>query len=355
MQLSLTPLSSAGMIRAKATDETPLPGRRWITRGGSWNMFDGLVGTASRLLGSWQRSLLRERADIGEAAEPAQPRSYRRLERVLVTDEVSRTLFREYAGHRASSRGEEEIGWVLLGVRDSDFALVLATLPAGAQRTAGVAHVQFNCIAQALASRVVRQWDKRLVMLGVVHTHPGSLRHPSDGDFQGDSAWVGRLRGSEGIFGIGTSDGLSSNGVLVGRQPQPHVQGFGELLMSWYALAVGDRHYRPLDVQLTLGPDLALRLHEVWCTVEVFAEPLDRLCRQQAGITFDVVPGKSGSALAACLKLAEPGTALRIIMEGKEAAFYWQRGQELVSVEPPTGPLDRCVYLVLADLAGQMA
>ena len=343
------------MIRAKATHETPLQRRRRITGGGSSNMFDGLVGTAGRLLGSWQRSLLGDRVALVDAPEPAPPRSYRRLQRVVLTDEVSRTLFREYAGHRASSRGEEEIGWVLLGVRESDFALVLATLPAGAQRSAGVAHVEFNCTAQALASRIVRQWDKRLVMLGVVHTHPGSLRHPSDGDFHGDSAWVGRLRGSEGVFGIGTSDGLSGNGVVVGRQPQPHVQEFGELLMSWYALAVGDRHYRPLEVQLALGPDLALRLHEVWSTVEVFAEPLERLCRQQAAMSFDVVPGKCGSALAACLKLAEANTAMRIIMEGKEAAFYWQRGQELISVEPPPGPLDRSVYLVLADLAGQTA
>jgi len=316
-------------------------------------MFQGVVGTASRLLGSLHRSLLGDRHSPVQAPKLPPACAYRRLRRVVLTDEVGRTLFQEYASHRASTRGEEEIGWVLLGVREVDYALVLATLPAGAQRSAGVAHVRFNSSAQALASRIVRQWDKRLMMLGVVHTHPGSLRHPSDGDFEGDSLWVSRLRGGEGVFGIGTADGPKGNGVLVGRQPQPHVQALGELLMSWYALGEGEARYRPLDVHLTLGPDLALRLHSIWTTVEAFAEPLERLCRQQSGIVFDVVPGHSGSALAACLKLAEPNTGLRIILEGKEAAFYWQRGQELLSVDPPPGQLDRSVYLVLADLAGK--
>ena len=53
------------------------------------------------------------------------------------------------------------------------------------------------------------------------------------------------------------------------------------------------------------------------------------------------------------VKLAEPGTALRLVLEGKEAAYLWQRGDELLTVDPPAAQLDRGVYLVLAELAGQ--
>jgi len=190
-------------------------------------------------------------------------------------------------------------------------------------------------------------------MLGVVHTHPGSLRHPSDGDFRGDSQWVGRLRGREGLFGIGTADGQVRNDELLSEKPQPHVQAHGELLLSWYALGENDQQYRPLDVQLTPGPDLALPLHGIWEIIEEFCEPLERLCRQQVGVTFDIVPGQIGSALAVSMKLAEQNSSLRIVLEGTEAAIYWQRGQELLAVDSAEGPLDRRVYLVLAELVGK--
>src|SRR5206468_12639274 len=160
-------------------------------------------------------------------------------------------------------RGGEETGWLLLGWRDADEAVALATLPAGADREAGEAHVRFNSSAQAVGSRIVRQTDRRLTMLGVVHTHPGSLRHPSDGDFQGDTQWVGQLRGGEGVFGIGTADGTRESGTVVARQPRSHVQCLGELSLSWYSLGSGDRRYRTMPVALTLGPDLARPLHAV--------------------------------------------------------------------------------------------
>ena len=168
-------------------------------------MLQALVSAASRLLHDLNRSYLADRFPPRFADEtPAlSPRNYQPLRRVALTDGVGRTLFEEFAEHRRGVRGEEETGWVLLGTRDRDEAVVMATLPAGAERSAGVAHVHFNPDAQALASRIVRQVDRRLTMLGVVHTHPGTLRHPSDGDFRGDSAWVGQLRGREGVFGIG--------------------------------------------------------------------------------------------------------------------------------------------------------
>jgi hypothetical protein len=189
-------------------------------------------------------------------------------------------------------------------------------------------------------------------MLGVLHTHPGSLRHPSDGDYQGDSQWVGQLRGGEGIFGIGTADADSSDG-LVARQPQSNMQCLGELCLSWYSLRQGDRHYRPLPVGLTLGPDLARPLHPLWEAIEYYAEQLDRLCRQQAGLSFEVLSGKRGPVLAVNITLAEPTEQLRVLLEEKEVRYYLVRNGDLLEVDMHEPQVDRSVYLILAELAGQ--
>src|SRR5713226_8964445 len=280
-------------------------------------MLRAVVGIASRLLGDLKRPFLRQRIPESETQEaaPAKIARYQPLERVLLTDGVGRTLFDEYAAHQASLRGGEETGWVLLGLREQEEAIVLATLPAGSARDAGAGHVQFNSWGQVLASRIVRQADRRLTILGVVHTHPGSLRHPSDGDYRGDSIWVGQLRGGEGIFGIGTADNPQHNGLALAVQPRPNVQCLGKLRLSWYSLANGDRNYRPLPAGYTLGPDLARPLHSVWAVIEAHADRLDRLCRQQAGVTFEVVAGKQGPALAAMIPLAEKGNAIRVLLE----------------------------------------
>src|SRR5262249_5603471 len=148
------------------------------------------------------------------------PRPYRSLRHIIITDGVGRALFEEYALHEKSSRGDEETGWLLLGVRKEEEALVLATLPAGVEYDAGASHVHFNSQGQAVGSRIVRQVDKRLTVLGVVHTHPGSLRHPSDGDFRADSEWVARLRGQEGVFGIGTVDTQTEESGSFASQPK---------------------------------------------------------------------------------------------------------------------------------------
>ncbi len=195
-------------------------------------MLHGLLTTACRWLHHWRQALGSERVPAAELFAPPGPRSYHKLERVVLAADVARTLLDDFAEHRAGPRGDEEVGWVLLGVREENEVLVLATLPAGADREAGVAHVHFNSTAQAVACRIVRQGNRRLGIVGVVHTHPGTLRHPSDGDFQGDSLWVGRLRGSEGVFGIGTADGKPANGKPV-SYPE-HMQGEGELCFSWY-------------------------------------------------------------------------------------------------------------------------
>jgi proteasome lid subunit RPN8/RPN11 len=319
-------------------------------------MLQALVSIASRLLDDLKRPFLRQRIVETEAhavAAPTGPR-YQALKRVLLTDDVGRTLFEEYAAHQAGTRGDEETGWVLLGLREEEQATVVATLPAGAARDAGVGHVLFNSWGQVLGSRIVRQADRRITILGVVHTHPGSLRHPSDGDFRGDSNWVGQLRGGEGIFGIGTADNTQHNGLAVAYQPRPNVQCLGKLRFSWYALATGDRNYRPLPVDYTLGPDLARSLHSVWTVIEAHADRLDRLCRQQAGVSFEVVAGKLGPALAVRVPLAEPGRAIRVLLEDKEVHYYLLRDGQPLLAEPRDPRIDRAIYLLLAELAAQV-
>src|SRR5579872_5515964 len=178
-------------------------------------MWTAVVARASQLLTRLRRSWHRPPFSLIEKREPPPSRvNYQPLERVLLTDGVGRTLFEEYAAHRAQANGDLETGWMLLGLREPHEAIVLATLPAGVEVNASATHIGFNTSGQALASRIVRQHDKRLRILGVVHTHPGSLRHPSDGDFHGDSQWVPQLRGGEGVFGIGTADGVPNSRVV---------------------------------------------------------------------------------------------------------------------------------------------
>jgi hypothetical protein len=271
-----------------------------------------------------------------------------------LTDEVSRTLFEEYASHREGSRGHEETGWVILGLREIDQAVALATLPAGTESEAGVAHVRFNSSGQAIASRIVRQTDRRITILGIVHTHPGSLRHPSDGDYRGDSVWVEQLRGHEGIFGIGTADGAPMEDALYARHPKAHVQSLGPLRLSWYSLRAGQSGYRPLPYELTLGPDLARPLHPVWATIECHAERLERLCRLQAGIHFEVVSGPEGDGVVMELPLEEDGRRLRVTMYGKEVRYFVVQDGQVMALESDEPRVDRGIYLLLAELAGQM-
>lgn len=319
-------------------------------------MLNALVRMAGRLWYELNRSWPRDTSLVPNARPPLAPSvpHYGPLKRVLLTDEVGRTLFEEYAAHRHGPRGHEETGWVLLGLREANEAVVLATLPAGTERNAGVAHVRFNSGGQALGSRIVRQADRRLTMLGVVHTHPGSLRHPSDGDLQGDSQWVGRLRGHEGIFGIGTADAKDTGENMYLRQLKPHVQCLGPLCLSWYSLREGDANYRPLSCDLTLGPDLARPLHSVWSTVETHAERLDRLYCQQAGVKFEMAAGRHGPALAAVVPLAELGQAVRILLEGKEVRYFLIRDGETLETSSRELQVDRGVYLLLAELAAQL-
>jgi len=314
----------------------------------------GLVSRARQLALELQRSLRRP-APAPRAARPAgrpAPVEYGPLQRVLLTDGVGRTLFEEYSEHRAAARGEEETGWVLVGLREASEAVVLATFPAGTRRDAGVAHIRFDSSGQVLASRIIRQADRRLTILGVVHTHPGSLRHPSDGDLRGDAQWVRHLRGRDGVFGIGTADAPAVGGMFA-YQPRPNVQCMGELRFSWYALAEGDSAYRPLPVELTIGPDLARPLHAIWEMLESHAERIDRLYRQQTGLRFEVTGDEWGPGLILTVPLAAGGEAIRVVVRPKGVFYYVIRGGEVLEVQHHDEQVDRGVYLLLAELASR--
>ena len=317
-------------------------------------MLRAVVSAATKWAGDLQRAWLRPRGTPeGRPPPPAGPTAYLPLDGIRLTDGVARTLFEEYAAHRAEARGDEETGWVLLGLREQSQAVVLATLPAGAQRDASVSHVRFNSTAQAVGSRIIRQTDRRLTILGVVHTHPGSLRHPSDGDYAGDSQWVANLRGEEGVFGIGTADARPGNASLFAEQPKPHVQTMGELRLSWYSLRSGAPSYRPLPVSLTIGPDLARPLHGIWTTIEAHAERLERLARQQTGVTFAVADDDRGKALEVQVPLAEPGAAVRARVTEKEVRYYLVRDGRLFEADGSDDRVDRGIYLLLAELAAE--
>ncbi len=275
------------------------------------------------------------------------------MHRLVLADEVSRTLFAEFAEHRLSDRGDEETGWVLLGLRTENEAIVLATLPAGANRDAGDSHVRFDPIVQAAASRVVRQGNRNLTMLGVVHTHPGSLRHPSDGDFRGDIAWVGNLRGSEGIFGIGTADAKKQLSGQIAWQPGANVQCLDKLCLSWYSLREGDRSYRPLEVTLTIGPDLALQLRPVWPELERHAEQLERLALQLRDVSFIIVDGMAKPALAVQTRIADSDRSIRALIEGSAIRYLLMSpdGPQLAGIEDDC--VDRGIFLMLAELTSQ--
>jgi len=307
---------------------------------------------AEKFLADWHERPRRvtELASPSDKADPAKVR-YGPLERVELTDEVSRTLFEEYAAHRLTDRGHEEIGWMLLGTRGERDALVLATLPAGDERSASSVHVRFNSHAQAVAARMVRQWNRQLVILGIVHTHPGSMRHPSDGDLSGDRVWIQQLRGREGIFAIGTADAPKHSPDGVMWQPTDTVQCLTELRLSWYTLRHGEYRYRPMDVTLTVGPDYARPLRPIWSVIETHAAEIDRLMRQQQNVRLEPLEGDGEAMLAVFVPLAEPESALRVLISDAQVRYQVIRGGEILEADMQESQVDRGVYLMLAELA----
>src|SRR5262245_38488320 len=92
-------------------------------------MWQVLVSRVGDLLRDLASIIQRRAATPLEHPQTNGKPGYHALRRLLLTDGVSRTLFEEYASHRESARGEEETGWLLLGHREADQAVALATLP----------------------------------------------------------------------------------------------------------------------------------------------------------------------------------------------------------------------------------
>ncbi len=281
-----------------------------------------------------------------EAPKPPPPAPSTRLTHVVLTDEVADTLLREFAEHRESSRGGEEIGWLLLGHRESDHAIVRATIPAGTFREASITHVAFDSEAQEATSLILRQEDKRLKVLGVVHTHPGELDHPSSGDYRGDSVWVESLPGQEGIFAIGVVDGKPVTEIA--SESKVCVQCRGDLRFCWYALAVGDENYRPLRVEQQSGADLALTYRPVQSILEEQAIPLKRLLIQQAQAKCRVV----NDALSVKFRLADDHFLI-LMLRDETVEYYVIQGEQTFQVSPDASSIEEGVYLLLAELARQ--
>ena len=279
------------------------------------------------------------------APAPAPSSHPTRLERVLLTDGVAHTLFDDYTDHRRSPHGDEEIGWILLGVRQDSDAIVLAAIPAGTGRDAGEAHIQFDADAQALATLILRQSDRRLTMLGVVHTHPGRLRTPSDGDLRGDREWVQRLRTGDGVFAIGTADARTH------PPTGDHVQIVGDLCFSWYALGADDARYRPLAVQTSPGVDLAASLRPIWETIELHAETLLKLHRLFAKVQFAISKLHGHVVLTVTIALAKKSQQLHLLLDGSAVRYYCSVNGEMAAVDPEEPNIDRAIHLILAELA----
>ncbi len=305
-------------------------------------MWQALVEQAQQFLDQVRQTRQGSVASAPTASDPLPP-----LDQVILTEGVGRTLFDGFAEHLRGDRADEETGWLLLGLRQERRALVLATLPAGQQRQASRTHVRFNTTAQVLGSRILRQADRRLTILGLVHTHPGSLTRPSKGDLRGDRAWVRKLRGGEGVFAIGTAHSPDAEAAAKEEQAS-NVLYQGGLHYSWYSLRQGERRYRPLPVAWEPGADLAHELHGVWRTVEEHAEQLERLFSGQAACRIDIV----AEGLMLTLPLRGEDACLRVLLRGPDVRYYTERRGERVERHPGGGRVDRGVYLLLAELAG---
>jgi proteasome lid subunit RPN8/RPN11 len=309
----------------------------------------GLAAVARRAWGLLQECLFPRPIVRPLPQNDSSPRpGFQAILRLRLTEGVAETLWQEYEEHRDSPSGDEETGWVLLGYRERDEAMAVATLPAGTHRDAGVAHVRFDTRGQDIASRIVRQDDRRLTFLGIVHTHPGSLRQPSRGDFEGDIQLVAELRGGAGVFGIGTASERLTN-----SPGKPNVQERGRLMFSWYSLAVGQSSYQPLPVELMAGPDRARPLHDVWGILETHAERLTRLLVQQAGVKCKVIEQDAEPVLAVTVPLAEGGDSVTVLLNRTAPRYLVAREGNLFAVDPEARSIDQGVYLLLAELAAR--
>lgn len=276
---------------------------------------------------------------------PALPRTQSRY---FVAQGVLATLFDEYADHRQSLRGNEEIGWLLLGRRSDDEIHVVGTIPAGTHRDASAVHVSFDIEAQTLASRIVRQTDRRLQIVGIVHTHPGSMRHPSDGDLHGDKQWIRQLQYAEGLFAIGTADGRAS----AANASTTVVNG---LCFSWYALGADDADYRRAEIDVLAGADVGSPLRDIWAAVEWSNKPINRICQLFAAVRLGIITEDGVAWVRVAIVLPWPGQQLYILLSTTEVRYYWEDGQSLVAIDPQEADIEVALLMILTELTRKQA
>jgi proteasome lid subunit RPN8/RPN11 len=281
---------------------------------------------------------------------------------------VLATMFKDFHSHRATDRGNEETGWLLLGRRDGRGATIEAALPPGEFRDAGMAHVNMNSTAQSVAMRLLKRAHSHLDVLGVAHTHPGRMCRPSQGDYQGDSQWVPYLVQKEGIFAIGVW-GMEKNNLNslpdkanMEQDDDAEVRGDanrlntihedGRAQFHWYALAAGDQWYRHQALQTVEGDDLAATILGHWPVIEQYAGSIDRLIRMQGHLELNLLPFGNGDAPALLMRqpLPRPGEELQVVLQGREVVFFRMVQGEPEEIEAPAERLDSAFYEVMSRL-----
>lgn len=285
---------------------------------------------------------------------------------VKIHSGVLKTMFEDFHAHRQTERGEEETGWLLLGRRTESGAVIEAALPPGEFRDAGTAHVNMNSTAQAVAMRILKKHHPELDVLGVAHTHPGRLNRPSQGDYQGDSLWVSKLRKREGIFAIGVWDfdhflNFSAGHPNYQQEDDPaDVRGesysshsSGRARFFWFALAEGEKWYRHLSLEETPGKDLGHEIRGHWEVIEEFAGSIDRLVRMQPALQMGLIPLEMMEVptMVLCQPLAREGEELQVILQGGEVGFFRMTSENSEEIVGPSDRLDAAFYEVMARLA----
>jgi hypothetical protein len=94
-------------------------------------------------------------------------------------------------------------------------------------------------------------------------------------------------------------------------------------------------------------------LHDIWPTLEVHAERIERLYRQQAGMRFEVTNDEWGPGLILTLPLAQGGVSVRVVVRPKGVRYYVVADGEVLEVQHHDDLVDRGVYLLLAELAAR--
>ncbi len=270
---------------------------------------------------------------------------------VSICSGVGQTIVDGYRNHLNQDRGEEETGWLLMGYRKKKHAIISAAVPAGEFREASSTHVKFNSLAQVVAGRLLRQLHDNLEVLGLFHTHPGKLRHPSSGDFQGDIQWVKKLPGKQGVFGIGTVDSDSSIPSSFSTKIAPNTFTMSGMRFDWFSLASGDANYNKIPVRWILGNDLAKPLHYVWDAMEIHAGEIEKVLAQQAKASCGITQGPKGHQLTISIPLAGTAGKILVFIFKDKVQYFFEKNEQLFEVDILEEKIDRGVYLVLAELA----